>query len=303
MSKPSMNALHSPVKFGLIHRAGRNFLKNRLAALALVSLILIHFIGFLAPWVAPYPYERIDLMNSLSTPSWNHLLGTDENGRDVATRLIYGARISLSVGLVAMIISTTLGSFLGGVAGFVGRWVDSIIMRFTDGMLSVPLFFFMLTFLSLMGSSLTNIIMAIALTSWMPAARVVRGEVLSQKNLDFVTAARALGMGRWRILFAHIMPQCIPSIIVASTLCVAYAILIESALSYLGLGVQPPIPSWGNMLSNGRGYLWSSPRLAFYPGILIFLTVLAYNFLGDGLRDILDPSTASRMEKEGTSTG
>jgi len=271
--------------------------------IALVFLVIIHIIGFMAPWVAPYPYESIDLIHSLALPSMNHLLGTDENGRDVATRLIYGARVSLSVGLVAMTISVTLGSLLGGVAGFVGKWVDSVIMRFTDGMLSVPLFFFLLTFLALMGSSLTNIIMAIALTSWMPAARVVRGEVLSQKNLDFVTAARALGMGQKRILFLHIIPQCIPSIIVASTLCVAYAILIESALSYLGLGVQPPIPSWGNMLSNGRGYLWSSPRLAFYPGILIFLTVLAYNFLGDGMRDILDPSTGSRIEKEGTSGG
>lgn len=298
MSKPSINTQHLPEKFGLVHRSWRNFLKNRIAVVALIILVLIHLIGLLAPWIAPYSYERIDLMNSLAPPSWNHLLGTDENGRDVTTRLLYGARVSLTVGLVAMIISTTLGSFLGGVAGFVGRWADSVIMRFTDGMLSVPLFFFMLTFLSLMGSSLTNIILSIALSSWMPAARVVRGEVLSQKTLDFVTAARALGMGQWRILFLHIMPQCIPSIIVASTLCVAYAILIESALSYLGLGVQPPIPSWGNMLSNGRGYLWSAPRLAFYPGILIFLTVLAYNFMGDGLRDILDPSTGARVRKE-----
>jgi len=165
-------------------------------------------------------------------------------------------------------------------------------------MLCIPLFFFMLTFLALMGTSMTNIVISIALSSWMPAARVVRGEVLSQKNLDFVTAAVALGMSRWRVLVTHILPQAVPSIIVAGTLCVAYAILMESALSYLGLGVQPPVPSWGNMLSNGRGYLWSSPSLAFYPGVLIFLTVLAYNFMGDGLRDILDPSTGVKVTED-----
>lgn len=283
---------------GLFKQAWQNFLKNRLAVCALLFLILIHLAGYLAPWIAPYSYERIDLMHTLEPPGAEHLLGTDESGRDVASRLIYGARISLSVGLVAMTISLTLGTLLGAVAGFVGRWVDSLIMRFTDGMLCIPLFFFMLTFLALMGSSMTNIVISIALSSWMPAARVVRGEVLSQKNLDFVTAARALGMPRWRILFSHVLPQSIPSIIVAGTLCVAYAILMESALSYLGLGVQPPMPSWGNMLSNGRGYLWSAPSLAFYPGALIFLTVLAYNFMGDGLRDILDPSQGIKKGKE-----
>ena len=283
---------------GLLQQAWRNFLKNRMAVCALVFLILIHLMGYLAPWIAPHPYERIDLMHTMSPPGPRHLLGTDESGRDVASRIMYGARISLSVGLVAMTISLTLGTVLGAVAGFVGKWVDSLIMRFTDGMLCIPLFFFMLTFLALMGSSMTNIVISIALSSWMPAARVVRGEVLSQKNLDFVTAAVALGMPRWRVLITHILPQVIPSIIVAGTLCVAYAILMESALSYLGLGVQPPVPSWGNMLSNGRGYLWSAPSLAFYPGAFIFFTVLAYNFLGDGLRDILDPSTGVKVTKD-----
>ena len=287
--------------YGLLKQAWRNFLKNRLAVFALVFLIFIHLVGYLAPWIAPYPYERIDLMQTLAPPGAEHLLGTDESGRDVASRLMHGARISLSVGLVAMTISLTLGTLLGAVAGFVGKWVETLIMRFTDGMLCIPLFFFMLTFLALMGSSMTNIVISIALTSWMPAARVVRGEVLSQKNLDFVTAAVALGMPRWRVLVTHILPQSIPSIIVAGTLCVAYAILMESALSYLGLGVQPPVPSWGNMLSNGRGYLWSAPSLAFYPGVLIFLTVLAYNFMGDGLRDILDPSTGVKVEKDAES--
>ena len=291
-------ALLAGGRHGLLKQAWRNFLKNRLAVFALLFLILIHVAGYLAPWIAPYPYERIDLTHTLAPPGAKHLLGTDESGRDVASRLIYGARISLSVGIVAMTISLTLGTLLGAVAGFVGKWVDSLIMRFTDAMLCIPLFFFMLTYLALMGSSMTNIVISIALSSWMPAARVVRGEVLSQKNLDFVTAARALGMPRWRILFSHVLPQSIPSIIVAGTLCVAYAILIESALSYLGLGVQPPVPSWGNMLSNGRGYLWSSPSLAFYPGVMIFMTVLAYNFMGDGFRDILDPSRSVKKGKD-----
>jgi peptide/nickel transport system permease protein len=164
---------------GLLKQAWRNFLKNRLAVSAFLFLILIHLAGYLAPWIAPHPYERIDLMSTLTPPSAQHLLGTDESGRDVFSRLLYGARISLSVGLVTMTISLTLGTLLGAIAGFTGRWVDSLIMRFTDGMLCIPLFFFMLTFLALMGSSMSNIILAIALSSWMPAARVVRGEVLS----------------------------------------------------------------------------------------------------------------------------
>ena len=273
-------------------------MKNRFAVSAFLFLILIHLAGYLAPWIAPHPYERIDLMNTLTPPSAQHFLGTDESGRDVFSRLLYGARISLSVGLVTMTISLTLGTLLGAVAGFTGRWVDSLIMRFTDGMLCIPPLFFHVDIFSPHGFFMPNIIVAIALSSWMPTARVVRGEVLSQKNLDFVTAARALGMPRWRILFSHVLPQSIPSIIVAGTLCVAYSILMESALSYLGLGVQPPIPSWGNMLSNGRGYLWSEPSLAFYPGVLIFLTVLAYNFMGDGMRDILDPSRGVKNGKE-----
>jgi peptide/nickel transport system permease protein len=219
--------------------------------------------------------------------SSEHPLGTDENGRDVLSRLMYGGRVSLGVGFVSVLVAIAIGTAVGGIAGYFGGTIDTVLMRIADGMLSIPLFFFMLTALALLGSSLPNLILAIALTSWMAAARVVRGEVLSCKVLEYVEAAHALGGSHIRILYHHIVPQALPSVIVAATLGVAYAILTESALSYLGLGVRPPTPSWGNMLSGARSYLWTAPHLAMFPGLLILLTVLAYNSLGDGLRDAL----------------
>jgi peptide/nickel transport system permease protein len=217
-----------------------------------------------------------------------HPLGTDENGRDVLSRLMYGGRVSLGVGFASVLAAMTIGIALGGVAGYFGGTIDALIMRVADGMLSIPLFFFMLTALALFGSTLPNLVAAIALTGWMAVARVVRGEVLSCKTLEYyVEAAHALGANHPRILCRHILPQALPSVIVAATLGIAYAILTESALSYLGLGVRPPTPSWGTMLSGARSYLWTAPHLAMFPGLLILLTVLAYNSLGDGLRDAL----------------
>jgi peptide/nickel transport system permease protein len=200
---------------------------------------------------------------------------------------MYGGRVSLGVGFASVLAAMTIGVALGGIAGYFGGRVDALIMRVADGMLSIPLFFFMLTALALFGSTLPNLIAAIALTSWMAVARVIRGEVLSCKTLEYVEAAHAVGANHLRILWRHILPQALPSVIVAATLGVAYAILTESALSYLGLGVRPPTPSWGNMLSGARSYLWTAPHLAMFPGLLILLTVLAYNSLGDGLRDAL----------------
>jgi peptide/nickel transport system permease protein len=177
------------------------------------------------------------------------------------------------------------------VAGFFGGWPDGIIMRLTDGMLSIPLFFFAMMALALWGASLTNLVGVIALSSWMPVARVVRGEVLKVRTIPFVEAARAVGNGPARVLFMHVLPQSYPAIIVAATLGVAYNILQETALSFLGLGVQPPTPSWGNMLTNARQYMFSQPILAVYPGTMIFVTVLLYNALGDGIRDAFDPAS------------
>ncbi len=258
----------------------------RTAILVIGGLVVI---SALAPWITPFEPETMDLINVMAPPSWEHWLGTDENGRDILTRLIYGGRVSLSVGLASMIGAVVLGSTLGALAGFFGGWIDTVVSRFIDGMLSIPLFFFLLTALSLFGSSLPNLILVIALTGWMSVARIVRGEVTANREQQYVEAATALGASRTWILFRHVLPQSTPSIIVAATLGIAYAIIAESALSYLGLGVRPPTPSWGNMLSEARGFIWQDPLLTLYPGSLIFLSVLAFNTIGDGLRDATDP--------------
>ncbi len=269
--------------------ARRRFLRNRVAVLAALYLIAMYLVALLAPVIAPYHPNEGDILSIHTRPSREHLLGTDENGRDVLSRLIFGARISMSVGLIAMVISIAIGSLIGGVSGYVGRAVDSVLMRITDGMMAIPYFFLVLIVVAVFGSSFRNIVLVIGVTSWMVVARIVRSEVLRTRELDFVLAARALGASSTRILLRHILPHAVPSIIVAATLGVANAILLESALSYLGLGIQPPQASWGNMLSNSQAYLWENPLLPLYPGLLILLTVLAYNFLGDALRDALDP--------------
>lgn len=271
-------------------RAWRRFWRKGTGVAAVFILLILTLMSVFAPWLAPYNPAEIDLFHTLAPPSAQHWLGTDENGRDILSRLIYGGRVSLAVGLASMLAAITIGSVLGALAGFLGGWVDTFISRLIDGMLSVPLFFFLLTALSLFGSSLPNLILVIALTNWMQVARIVRGEVTANREKQYVESATALGATRRTILFRHLLPQSIPSIIVAATLGVAYAILTESALSYLGLGVQPPTPSWGNMLSSARGFIWQSPLLTVYPGALIFLSVLAFNAIGDALRDATDPS-------------
>jgi peptide/nickel transport system permease protein len=185
-----------------------------------------------------------------------------------------------------------IGSLLGALAGFLGGWADTVIGRLIDGMLSIPLFFFLLTTLALFGSTLPNLVLVIALTSWMQVARIVRGEITANRELQYVEAATALGASRMRILFRHVLPQSTPSIIVAATLGVAHAIITESALSYLGFGVRPPTPSWGNMLADARAFIWEAPHLTVYPGALIFLSVLAFNAAGDALRDATDPRSS-----------
>lgn len=275
-------------------RAWRRLRRNRIALASLAVLMAIHLVALAAPLVAPQDPNAIAPMLRLQPPSAEHWLGTDENGRDLFSRLVYGSRVSLLVGLSVMAFSTVLGTLIGLVAGFAGGAVDAILMRATEGMLAIPLFFFIITALAVLGAEIYKIVLVIGFASWMTVARIVRGEVLRSKELMFVEAARSLGASTPRILVRHVLPLSFPSIIVAATLGVAYAILLESSLSYLGLGVQPPTPSWGNMLSNARTYMWSLPWLTVYPGILIFLTVLLYNWLGDGLRDALDPSSVDR---------
>jgi peptide/nickel transport system permease protein len=272
----------------------RRFAKNRLALASLVYLVFIHFVSFLAPVIAPHSPEGIDLTSILVRFSSEHWVGTDESGRDVLSRLLYGGRVSLVVGLVSVIVATIVGTLLGALSGYAGGWLDSVIMRVTDAFLAIPTFFLLLTILTLFGTTLTNIVLVIGLTSWMNISRIVRGDVLRLRNEEYVTAARVLGANDSRIVGRHILPQAMPSIIVSATLGIAFAIITESSLSFLGLGIQPPLPSWGNMLTASQQYVWTAPRLAVYPGVLIVLTVLAYTLLGNALRDTLDPKLRGR---------
>jgi len=271
-------------------RAGlRVLLRNRLALTSIVFLLLIHLAALAAPLIAPADPDFIQIGKRFQRPNAEFILGADENGRDVLTRLIYGARVSLLVGGLSVLLSVTIGTLAGGIAGYRGGIIDSLIMRFTDGMLTIPTFFLVLIIVTVFGSTLANIILVIALTSWMVIARVVRGDVLRIVSQDYILAARATGVPPSRLLLRHVLPGAMPNIIVSTTLGVANAILTESALSYLGLGVQPPTSTWGTMLSGAQNYLFRRPELAIYPGVLIFLTVLAYNFFGDGLHDAMDP--------------
>jgi peptide/nickel transport system permease protein len=267
----------------------RRLRANGIAVASAVFIAAMYVVAVAGPRISPYGPNVVDISNTNAPPSPAHWFGTDENGRDVLSRVIAGARTTMAVGLIAMVIAIVIGAIVGSLAGYLGGWSDAVLMRFADGMLAIPYFFLVLIVVAVFGSSLQNIVAAIGVTSWMVAARIVRGEVLRYRGLDFIFAAQALGATRARILARHIIPQTVPSIIVAATFGVANAILLESALSYLGLGIQPPQASWGNMLSNAQAYVWENPLLPIYPGLLIVFTVLAYNFLGDALRDALDP--------------
>ncbi|MHB0885157.1 MAG: ABC transporter permease [Bacillota bacterium] len=270
----------------------KRFRKHHLAVISAVLLILLGLVAILAPMVAPYGYKTQDLgigrqLLPVGTPG--HILGTDELGRDILSRLIYGSRVSLGVGFASMAVSVIIGMVVGALAGYYGGVLDNLLMRFTDMILAFPSLFLLIVLAAFIGPSPTTIILIIGGLSWMGVARLVRSSFLSLKQQEFSEAARALGLQDYRIIVGHIMPNAIAPVIVAATLGVAYAILYESALSYLGLGVQPPLPTWGNMLSQAQAYLLNAPMLVLFPGLAIFLTVLAINFLGDGLRDALDP--------------
>jgi peptide/nickel transport system permease protein len=230
----------------------------------------------------------------LRTPSGMHLLGTDEAGRDVLARLIYASRLSLTVGFLAVAVALSVGTGLGAVAGYCGGWIDNLLMRFTDAMLSIPILFILIALTVFLGPSVRTIILTIGILSWMDLARIIRANFLSLREKEFVESARALGAPDLSILVRHLLPNTLGPIVVAGTLGVGNAMLAEAAVSYLGLGVQPPNPSWGNMLFNAQSYLWNAPWLALYPGCMILITVLSINFVGDGLRDALDPRMTLR---------
>lgn len=272
-----------------IYDIAKRFVSNRFALAGGAIVILLFALSFLAPYITPYSPDELDAYHVLLPPSEGHWLGTDELGRDVLTRIIYGARISLKVGFVAVGIATFIGTVAGLLAGYFGRWIDQLLMRSVDIMLCFPTFFLILAVIALLEPSIWYIMIVIGLTGWMGVARLVRAEVLSLRERDFILAARALGASDSRIIFRHILPNALSPVLVAATLGVAGAILTESALSFLGIGVQPPVPSWGNMLTAGKDYLEFAWWLSLFPGLAILITVIAYNLVGEGLRDAIDP--------------
>jgi peptide/nickel transport system permease protein len=267
----------------------RKLSSNRFAAAGALLVLALFVLSFLAPYITPYSPDDLDAYRVLLPPSADHWMGTDELGRDVLTRIIYGARISLKVGFVSVGIAVLLGTVAGLLAGYFGGWADQLLMRLVDIMLCFPTFFLILAVIAMLEPSIWYIMIIIGLTGWMGVARLVRAEVLSLRERDFVVAARCIGASHIRIIFRHILPNAMSPVYVSATLGVAGAILTESALSFLGIGVQPPVPSWGNMLTAGKDYLEFAWWLSLFPGTAILITVIAYNLVGEGLRDALDP--------------
>ncbi len=274
---------------GMLGEFGERLLKKKLAVAGLVIVLLLFVVAFLAPYISPYAPDAIDTSEVLCPPSPAHLLGTDELGRDVLSRIFHGAGVSLSVGFVAVGISTMIGIFLGALAGYYGGLVDRIIMRFVDIMLCFPSFFLILAVIAFVGPSIYNIMIVIGVTSWMGVSRLVRAEFLTLKERDFVVAAVSQGASDLRIIFLHVLPNAMAPVLVSATLGVAAAVLVESGLSFLGIGVQPPDPSWGNMLTEGKDNIEIAWWLSVFPGLAILVTVMGYNLLGEGIRDALDP--------------
>jgi peptide/nickel transport system permease protein len=267
----------------------KRFLRNKMAVAGGIIVLLLFVVSLLAPWLSPHDPLAIDLKKILAPPSVGHWCGTDQLGRDVLSRMIWGAGISLKVGFVATGIAVIIGALLGALAGYYGGWWDAVIMRFVDMMLCFPTFFLILAVIAFLDPSIWNIMIIIGVTGWMGITRLVRADFMSLKERDFVMAARVLGAGDARIIFRHILPNAMTSILVAASLGVAGAILTESALSFLGIGVQPPTPSWGNILTAGKDNIDIAWWLSLYPGLAILITVLGYNLLGEGIRDALDP--------------
>ena len=267
--------------------------RNRRGLLGGVVVAAMLAAGILAPAVAPYSYSTQSLLQRLKPPTAAHWLGTDGFGRDILTRVIWGARVSLEIGFLATGLAIVGGTAVGGAAGYFGGPVDTGIMRVADVFMSVPALFLILVVVALFGASLLNTALVVGLVTWPPVARIVRGECLTLRARDFVEAARALGASHGRILARHVLVNAVPAIIVQGTLLLGQTILIESGLSYLGLGVQPPTPSWGNMVVEGRQFLGSAWWVSTFPGLAIFATVLGFNLFGDGLRDALDPALRS----------
>ena len=283
----------NPPSRTLFQEVARRFFRHKPALISLVVLLVLSVMALAAPVIAPYPYDLQDftIIGQPQPPSRAHLMGTDNLGRDTFSRVLYGARVSLAVGLFSALIAATIGTLVGAVAGFYRGWLDSALMRLTDMVLSIPILPMVILLAGILRPSVPLIVLLIGSFGWMGTARLVRGRFLSLRQVEFVEASHALGGSAVRVMFRHILPNALGPIIVATTLAVGGAIMLESALSFLGFGVQPPTPTWGNLLNEAREWLSIAPWLAIFPGLLILTTVLAVNFLGDGLRDAFDPKS------------
>jgi len=270
-------------------QAWRRFRSNRIAIAGLIFIVLLVVIAFAAPVLAPYdPLFSFEGTRG-EAPSVAHPFGFDHIGRDLLSRVLYGSRVALIVGLVSTGIAVFMGIFIGAVAGYFGGWVDTVLSRILDTLMAFPIIALLVVLAAVLGPSLTTTVLVIGITGWARFARVVRADVLSIKSEDYVMAARATGVSNWRIIMRHILPNVLGPVIVLASLGIGGIIILEAALSFLGLGVRPPTPSWGGILADGRPHLLRYPHISFFPGLMITLTVLAFNFIGDGLRDALDP--------------
>ena len=274
----------------LMRDAMRSFFKNRLATAGLVVILIFIFMAIFADLIAPTPYYKSVLSESLQFPSWRHLLGTDAVGRDFLSRLIYGARTSLTVGFSVEAIAFAIGLPLGALAGLRGGWVDFIVVRFLEVFTAFPSFLFAIFIMSILGNGLSNVILAIGITSWIDVCRLTRGQLIALREREFVVAARSYGSDDWRVIVRHLLPHALPPLIIMLALGIPTAIFAEAGLSFLGVGINDPIPSWGKMVAESIGYIRVYWYLGIFPTLTIALAMLGFNFVGDGLRDALDPT-------------
>jgi oligopeptide transport system permease protein len=276
------------------HDAFRRLRRNRLAILGLTVLLVFVLAAILSPWIAPFPFDKTNLPFGAKPPTRTHVLGTDELGRDLFTRLLYGARISFAVGILATLVSLTIGVTYGSVAGYAGGRLDHLMMRIVDILYGLPFMFFVIILMVIFGRNILNLFVALGAVQWLTMARIVRGQVLSLKVREFVLSAQAMGASPLRLLVRHVLPNALGPIVVYATLTVPAVMLEEAFLSFLGLGVQPPMASWGSLASEGAAAMEPYPWLILFPGLALTVTLLSLNFFGDGLRDALDPQITSR---------
>ncbi len=279
--------------WGLFVDSFKRFLSSKLNRFSFGLTMFLLLMAVAAPVLAPYPFDQVDPANGLLSPSWDHLMGTDNAGRDILSRVLYGARTSLSMGILTVLFGLVIGVFIGALSGYVGGMVDEVIMRIVEIFMSIPGIVMALALVSVLGPSLPFIVLALSIRRITQFARVARGAVLSVKNQDYIIACHAVGMSDLRIVFGHVLPNCIGPIIVLATVLLGNVILTESTLSFLGMGIQEPTPSWGTMIAQGNEFLTFAPWLSIFPGGFLFLTMIAFNLLGDGVRDHLDPRGGS----------